>query len=42
MLLEQGFLDFESSENKNIGNNNYSVMRIDCDTAKRYIKKYHY
>ena len=42
MLLEQGFLDFESSENKNVGNNNYSVIRIDCDTAKRYIKKYHY
>ena len=40
MYCGQKFLDFESLEKTKI--NNYWIIRIDCDTAKRYIKQNHY
>ena len=42
MDLQQGFLNFPTTESKTVQNKNYSIRTLDCDTAKRYIIKNHY
>ena len=42
MSLSQGFLDFCTTENKTVGNKNYCIYKLDCETAKEYIIANHY